>query len=688
MWIASVPGADKTSLVSQYLEERKLPYLWYRLVGDGRGWATFFDDLGRGVSPSRRHREPDLLVRRYFEAMGSLLPKSSVVVLDELHEPDDSTAISRILMNGVELLKPSQMFMVLSRRPPPKELIRLQEDGALLLEVACAGERDDGSSIDQLLAWSGSVAAIVAAYDDMSLLDEWISAFEAMAPNLDELPLPIATTVLASWLSALNYRRIDDPGNDRWIDLAIRLLGRTDLNPKSALLLGYVTESNRWWMGDESKARVVHDLLGRVLRETNLPAPLAVHRKVVEAWFALSTGDYAACLRAVAEGQELAQRHGIVLWDFILGGLGAFGALFQENVHDARSFLDALSGKLPVGNRRLEAAQVAYLMAWLSLLEGNVGAAVEHGRRGAEDCSRLGTAFPEALCRLVLAQAHAMQRDAASAAKEAARAATLVPNSRLLRTHQALIAAQVALYEGRRLDAEAVLREVLGQAKEHGLSCLLSFSARSEVVAELCMVAFEADIEPSIAYAWLQRRPCSSFTPPPTLERWPWRVRVLITSTFDMEVDGKPLPSHGKPQARPLELLQRLAVAGPHGLSESRVQDEMWPDAEGDRAERAFTIALHRLRALLGDASLVRRRAGRVSLDGARVFVDAWAIERWCVHVLQADAPSEMTRRATGRIRALYRGPLLELEPWAEQARDRLVRTVDRALSRWPLDSR
>src|SRR6185436_10369853 len=62
------------------------------------------------------------------------------------------------------------------------------------------------------------------------------------------------------------------------------------------------------------------------------------------------------------------------------------------------------------------------------------------------------------------------------------------------------------------------------------------------------------------------------------------------------------------------------------------VADLMWPDAEGDRAEHALEITLHRLRALLGDAALVKRQDGLLTLDRAHIFADVWAAEDLARH--------------------------------------------------------
>jgi DNA-binding SARP family transcriptional activator len=138
-------------------------------------------------------------------------------------------------------------------------------------------------------------------------------------------------------------------------------------------------------------------------------------------------------------------------------------------------------------------------------------------------------------------------------------------------------------------------------------------------------------------------------------------VRVRTIGRFEIEVGGRVLAADGKPQKRPLELLQALIACG-GAASTQRLADLLWPEAEGDRALDAFEVALRRLRQLLGNAESLPLRGGRLMLDEQRVWVDVLhgpVISRPRVDTFLPD----------------------QAAPWALAARERLARGAPLAAS-------
>ncbi len=109
------------------------------------------------------------------------------------------------------------------------------------------------------------------------------------------------------------------------------------------------------------------------------------------------------------------------------------------------------------------------------------------------------------------------------------------------------------------------------------------------------------------------------------LEKWPRPLRIETLGELAVVRDGERLRPSRKTQKKPLELLRVLVDHGPRGAGLAAAAEALWPDAEGDAAHHALETAVYRLRKLLGYPRAVVLRDGRVFLDPATVWVDAWS---------------------------------------------------------------
>jgi DNA-binding SARP family transcriptional activator len=109
-------------------------------------------------------------------------------------------------------------------------------------------------------------------------------------------------------------------------------------------------------------------------------------------------------------------------------------------------------------------------------------------------------------------------------------------------------------------------------------------------------------------------------------------VRIFALGRFDIEVAGKLLLCEGARACKPMELLMGLVAAGTRGLSQNVLCEQLWPDSEGDAAYRALITTVYRLRRALAQHTAVGFAGGRVSLNKALCWVDAWDFEQLADH--------------------------------------------------------
>jgi len=156
-------------------------------------------------------------------------------------------------------------------------------------------------------------------------------------------------------------------------------------------------------------------------------------------------------------------------------------------------------------------------------------------------------------------------------------------------------------------------------------------------------------------------------------------LRICLLGPFRVERDGEPIPRHAWARPKDRALLALLALERGHLVPQDRLLDSLWPDLAPAAATNSLHVAISRLRKLLasvqGDpaagAHLVQhggvgyRLAAdgpfKIDLEEFRGLVDrarAWQQQA-------AWMPAVAAYRAAD---ALYRGDLLEDEPYAEWA--------------------
>jgi len=188
VWVSGPAGCGKTTLVSSYIETRKIPCLWYQIdEGDGDP-ATFFYYMGQAAkraAPRKRKTLPLLtpeylqdiptFTYRFFEELYSrLIPPTPlykrgeksgyltkrgirgdlakggvkggicvypplkkgdkggfIIVFDNYHEVPADSPFHEVILNGLSRIPEGINIILISRSEPPPELIRLRANNLM-----------------------------------------------------------------------------------------------------------------------------------------------------------------------------------------------------------------------------------------------------------------------------------------------------------------------------------------------------------------------------------------------------------------------------------------------------------------------------------------------------------------------------------------------------------------------------
>ncbi|MCW5621088.1 MAG: hypothetical protein KIS79_08290 [Burkholderiales bacterium] len=137
IWIVAPPGAGKTSLISSYLEVRKVPTLWYQLDGGDADPASFFYYLGLAAMefmPANIKSLPlftqefaaDVVgfARRFFRELYAVLPDGAMLVLDNYQEVPERSQLHALIDTALAELPDARLICGISRSDVPSELAR------------------------------------------------------------------------------------------------------------------------------------------------------------------------------------------------------------------------------------------------------------------------------------------------------------------------------------------------------------------------------------------------------------------------------------------------------------------------------------------------------------------------------------------------------------------------------------
>jgi len=139
IWVSGPAGCGKTTLVSSYLETRKMPCLWYEVDEGDADLATFFYYLGqaaRKAVPRKRSPLPLLtpeylqgiptFTKRFFEKLYERLKVPSAVVFDNYQEVPEESPFHEAILRGLSDLPPGINVILISRSGLQSSLIRLR----------------------------------------------------------------------------------------------------------------------------------------------------------------------------------------------------------------------------------------------------------------------------------------------------------------------------------------------------------------------------------------------------------------------------------------------------------------------------------------------------------------------------------------------------------------------------------
>ena len=522
-------------------------------------------------------------------------------------------------------------------------------------------------------SWASIIDSVVYEWSDFHPLDHWLDVFRRLQESHPEFPsAALEAHVASSVFNALMWRRPSDPDLPLWAERVKRLtLESADVRFRivagNHLVLYYL------WMGKFTSASTVIEALRPALRASRADPLVRLTWYVMEAMHAWFVADSSACIAAVEAGSQLAADSGVHLHDLYLYAQAVYGELSLNEPAGATRYLERMASVETA--RRTDHSLLQYQMAAAAWCRGDFEVAAEHGETAARIAAETGAALLDGFCHteLALFLFSAGCRDEAAVALARGRQAGRGMNH--VQYLESLYGSWFSLEQGHASESRNSLREAFALAATQGY--INSPHWNPTMMARLCALALEHEIEPEYARMLIRRRNLVSPADGRAHESWPWPVQIYALGRLTLKINGVPPARARKSPRKPLELLALLVTSGEGGVTSERAVEALWPALRGARSRESLRVALYRLRGLLEAEDCVLTEDGRIALNSSCCWVDAWTFER----ALEASTPSSI--ESAERALALYRGPFVDdenTESWALAYRERLRSCYVRAV--------
>ncbi|MDH3446344.1 MAG: hypothetical protein OEN50_20665, partial [Deltaproteobacteria bacterium] len=477
------------------------------------------------------------------------------------------------------------------------------------------------------LALAAILRSHVYEYQDFALIDPWLELVDKTNADFRSLDnVDIQANFIATVILAMLARRPDHTDLPMWIERAEAHVSKIP-DPSRAMELLLFIGFYYYWRGDFRKGLTVAEAF-RGLERSQQVGPMeqmsAMFLRARFEWQLNSVAKGTASLRKI---KEIADLSGVHLLD---GQLFAEFAVVSISVSDLTSAEHYLNSVNPVLTTFSNCDRFAYYLATacLELARGNLAAAVSYQEQALQAALKINMPMVVAIGRLLSASIihkHGKCDEAREHVKLSLQSARQA-EARFIEFMGLLTEAELAFDEDDHATGLTSLTKAMALGREHGY--MNSFLWRPAAIAKLCAIALEADIEPEYVRRLIGEH---RFPPPPSvaeLEQWPWRIKVFTLGRFNVLVNDRPLEFGRKAQRKPIELLKLLVALGGRTVSELRVAEILWPEADGDMAQQSLSTTLHRLRRLLGSDDAIQRQSARLTINPRLCWVDAWALER------------------------------------------------------------
>jgi DNA-binding SARP family transcriptional activator len=537
------------------------------------------------------------------------------------------------------------------------------------------------------LASAMVVDTVITEWGDYKQLDPWIQVLDdILEKHANRLSRKIQAKAEYALFIALMWRQ---PQHHylKFLEKRMFELLQSDADPHFRIMVGNYLLHYISWKGDMFQARIVVTHIRNLALTFELSPLVFIIAKINVSIYQWFVADYKGCVETARQALEVAERNGVHMLDNLIMAQEVYARLSLHTSASAGPILDKMS-RILSSTRHLDISHYHFLRSVYHLQIGNHDLALRHISESLRAAETMGTPFPEGLNCITAARVHIMRGDFTKARdfNERAKKIGTAMNSIILRMLSLFNEAFLSMNTNNSGQTRKCLALAVKLQKENNL---INFPTWHDAfIQDLYEEALRSGIEVEYIQNQIRARGLRPRNGSVEIETWPWQLRIFSLGRFELFVDETPLVAGGKTQQKPLELLKALISLGSSDVAVDRLEDILWPDAEGDKAHRSLITTLHRLRRLTGNDQAMVLLDSRISLNSQHCWIDVWAFEHLCnkAELLKKRGHLDNGHSAglAQKLLEYYKGDFLKGQenlPWALPLREKMRSKFTRALT-------
>lgn len=526
-------------------------------------------------------------------------------------------------------------------------------------------------------SWLGIAESLFFSLDDYAPAITWIKEFEEMRKTFKTYPNQEVKGRIA--LSIVSLLTFADPKYDtfqNWItsaERAFKYIPNSEVKCFAGATLGrYYT-----FFGKNSKIHEIAKVLKPISQsEKVLPfARLLAHWTLTtDAW---QFGNLDEALVYAEKGLAFEKEAGINVVNIWMLSVSIMTYLAKGNVIESDNVIQRIFNVANM-NHALESNHVHMLSAWFQVLNNNYDIAEEQIHLSVLDSKKMHAPFFESTTHVAYAQVLIFQNKYDKAEEQLQIAIELdkrMDNLMVTQWYISYVHAWLYLKRNNRLKAKIYLQMMFSKGQNHGFQTTTFWFP--EVMSLLSYEALDSNIEISQVKKFIRQHQLQIPSDQPPIDAWPYPIKIYTLGRFSLLSDDEPQTLTSKSAQKPMALLKCLIAFGGRQVSQEKINEALWPDAEGDSARRNFDTTLFRLRKLLNHDQALVLKEGLLSLDSSYVWADNWALERLLSQLERYEKSADKSQILIlqEKLFLLYKGDFLSVEAdrsWSIVLKERL----------------